>query len=40
MKNIRKHLSQQKSNWLHAAATQMAAAVRQDWQVWRKSGAA
>lgn len=37
---IRKHLSKQKSGWLHGAATQMATAVRQDWQVWRKSGAA
>jgi hypothetical protein len=39
VKNIRKHLNQQKSNWLHAAAIQMAAVVRQDWQVWRESGA-
>jgi hypothetical protein len=39
VKNIRKHLNQQKSNWLHAAAIQMAAVVRQDWQVWRKSSA-
>jgi hypothetical protein len=40
VKSIRKHLGKQKSNWLHTAATQMASAVRQDWQVWRKSGAA
>ena len=38
VKNIRKHLSRQKSGWLYAAATQMAGAVRQDWQAWRKSG--
>ena len=38
VKNIRKHMSKQTSNWLHTAATQMVGAVRQDWQVWRKSG--
>jgi hypothetical protein len=38
VKGIRKHLAKQKSNWLYVAATRMAAAVRQDWQVWRKSG--
>jgi hypothetical protein len=38
VKNLRKHMSKQKSNWLHTAATQMVGAVRQDWQVWRKSG--
>lgn len=32
---IRKHLAQQKSSWLYAAATKMATAVRRDWQVWR-----
>jgi hypothetical protein len=39
-KSIRKHLAKQKPNWLYAAATQMAAAVRRDWDAWRKSGAA
>jgi hypothetical protein len=40
VKSIRKHLGKQKSSWLHTAATEMANSVRQDWQAWRKSGAA
>ena len=36
VKAIRKHLAKQKSGWLHSAATNMAKAVRQDWQTWRK----
>jgi hypothetical protein len=38
VKGIRKHLSKQKSTWLFTAASEMAAAVRKDWQFWRKSG--
>jgi uncharacterized protein DUF2252 len=37
-KPIRKHLAKQKSTWLYSAAKKMAAAVKQDWQVWRQSG--
>ena len=37
-KPIRKHLAKQKSTWLYSAARKMAAAVKQDWQVWRQSG--
>ena len=40
VKSIRKHLGKQKSNWLHSAASRMEEAVRGDWQVWKKSGAA
>jgi Uncharacterized protein conserved in bacteria (DUF2252) len=40
VKNIRKHLEKQKPSWLYTAATQMVAAVRRDWEVWRKSGVA
>ena len=35
VKRIRKHLASQKSSWLYTAATEMATAVRRDWQVWR-----
>lgn len=37
VKAIRKHLAKQKSAWLYSAARQMAASLRQDWQVWRKA---
>jgi uncharacterized protein DUF2252 len=40
VKGIRKDLGKQKANWLNIAANAMADAVRRDWQVWRKSGAA
>jgi hypothetical protein len=40
IKSIRKHLSKQKPNWLYTAASEMAGAVRQDWEAWRKSGPA
>jgi Uncharacterized protein conserved in bacteria (DUF2252) len=40
LKDIRKHLAKQKSSWLFAGATQIAAVVRQDWAVWRRSAAA
>jgi hypothetical protein len=40
VKSIRKDLGKQKANWLYAAASAMADAVKRDWQVWRKSGAA
>lgn len=40
IKGVRKHLSKQKANWLYSAAAQMTAAVKQDWEVWRKSGVA
>jgi hypothetical protein len=40
VKAIRKHLSNQKSSWLYAAARDMVAAVRKDWQVWRKTHSA
>jgi uncharacterized protein (DUF2252 family) len=37
VKGIRKHLSNQKSTWLYAAAREMVAAVKDDYQVWRKT---
>jgi hypothetical protein len=37
-RNIGKHLSRLKRNWLSAAAKDMAKAVRDDWDAWRKSG--
>jgi hypothetical protein len=37
VKGIRKHLSNQKSTWLYAAAREMVAAVKNDWEVWRKA---
>jgi hypothetical protein len=37
LKKIRKHLASQKTNWLYAAANQMIAAIRRDWQTWRES---
>jgi uncharacterized protein (DUF2252 family) len=37
VKGIRKHLSNQKSTWLYAAAREMVAAVKDDYQVWRKA---
>jgi uncharacterized protein (DUF2252 family) len=37
VKGIRKHLSNQKSTWLYAAAHEMVAAVKDDYQVWRKA---
>lgn len=37
VKAIRKHLSRQKSSWLYNAAGHMAAAVKKDWQVWKKA---
>ncbi|MGC2195787.1 MAG: DUF2252 family protein [Terriglobales bacterium] len=37
VKAIRKHLSSQKSTWLYAAATEIVAAVKDDWQVWHKA---
>jgi len=40
VKSIRKDLAKQKANWLYSAASAMADAVKRDWQVWRKSGAA
>jgi hypothetical protein len=40
VKAIRKHLSNQKSSWLYAAAREMVAAIRKDWQVWRKTHSA
>jgi hypothetical protein len=37
-KFIQRHLRKQKERWLHDAATAMAAAVRDDWEVWKKKG--
>ncbi len=37
IKSVRKHLKNQKANWLHAAARQMVSAVKQDWQAWEKA---
>jgi uncharacterized protein (DUF2252 family) len=37
MKAVRRHLKSQKPNWLYGAARQMAATVKQDWQVWRRA---
>ena len=38
-REVRKHLSRLKRNWLAGAAKDMAKAVRDDWRTWRKSGA-
>jgi hypothetical protein len=37
IKSARKHLKKQRANWLYAAARQMAIAVKEDWQVWKKA---
>jgi len=37
VKAIRKHLAKQKATWLYFAARDMARALKQDWQVWRKA---
>jgi hypothetical protein len=37
VKKIRKHLGNQKPDWLCSAATDMVGAVKKDWQLWRKS---
>ncbi|MBZ5598664.1 MAG: hypothetical protein LAN83_10105 [Acidobacteriia bacterium] len=37
-RDVGKHLNQLKRNWLPAAAKDMAKAVRDDWDAWRKSG--
>jgi hypothetical protein len=37
-KNILRHLDRQKTKWLHHAAEKMLAAVRSDWNVWKKKG--
>jgi hypothetical protein len=36
IKNTRKHLKERKANWLYVAARQMAIAVKEDWQAWKK----
>ncbi|MGA8866477.1 MAG: DUF2252 family protein [Candidatus Sulfotelmatobacter sp.] len=37
-KAILRHIDKQKGKWLHQAATAMLAAVRSDWDVWKKKG--
>jgi hypothetical protein len=37
VKSLRKHLKGQKNNWLYTAAREMAAAVKADWQTWKKA---
>jgi Uncharacterized protein conserved in bacteria (DUF2252) len=37
IKNVRKHLKEQKASWLHSAARQMVTAVKEDWQAWKKA---
>jgi hypothetical protein len=37
VKSIRKHIKGEKSSWLYLAARRMVAAVKADWQVWRKA---
>jgi len=37
VKSLRKHLKAQKNNWLYAAAREMAAAVKSDWQTWKRA---
>ncbi|HST10069.1 MAG TPA: DUF2252 family protein [Terriglobales bacterium] len=37
IKAVCKHLTGLKSNWLYVAARQMASAVEDDWQAWRKA---
>jgi hypothetical protein len=36
-KNVLRHLSRLKSNWLFVAAKDMEKAVTSDWQAWKKS---
>jgi len=36
IKAVRKHLRSQKPDWLYGAARQMVAAVKQDWQAWKR----
>jgi uncharacterized protein (DUF2252 family) len=38
VKTVRKHLKAQKPGWLYAAARQMVAATKQDWQAWKRAG--
>lgn len=38
VKPLRKHLKAQKNNWLYTAAREMAAAVKADWQTWKRAG--
>jgi len=35
---VGKHLKAQKPGWLYSAARQMVAAIKQDWQAWKRSG--
>ncbi len=37
-KPILRHLQKQKAKWLHEATEKMLAAVREDWEAWRKGG--
>jgi len=37
IKNVKKHLKQQKAGWLLDASAQMLKAVRKDWHEWRKA---
>ncbi len=37
-KLVLRHLGKQKGRWLHEAAEAMLAAVRDDWEVWKKKG--
>jgi Uncharacterized protein conserved in bacteria (DUF2252) len=37
-KLVLRHLDKQKPKWLHEAAAAMLAAVRSDWEVWKKKG--
>jgi hypothetical protein len=39
-KNVLHHLDRQKGKWLHHSAEEMLAAVRSDWNVWKKKGKA
>jgi Uncharacterized protein conserved in bacteria (DUF2252) len=37
-KAILRHMQKQKGKWLHKATLDMAAAIREDWKVWKKDG--
>ena len=37
-KAILRHMDKQKGKWLHQATAAMLAAVRSDWDVWKKKG--
>jgi hypothetical protein len=37
IKNVLKHLKEQKASWLHSAARRMVTTVEEDWEAWKKA---